>query len=112
MKTGLEMASDGNWTDGLGSFLYVFLRDLRIATRGDYCNSIQQRQLAGKQANAQHAIELGIKESLCQFGNFREEKRELPRCLLGGNQGGKVIILIRFNRWGLSYRKCFSAKKC
>ena len=64
MKTSLENAVDGNWPDDLWSSMYVFLRDLRIATRRNYFDSLQQRQLPWKPANAQRAIELGVKESI------------------------------------------------
>ena len=70
MTTGLEMARDGNCPSNLGSSPYVFLRDLWIASRRNYFDISQKRQLSGGQSNANHAIEAKIKGSVNQFANF------------------------------------------
>ena len=78
------MVFDGDWPDGFGSWLYVFLRDLWVSCRGNYIDSLQHSQLEGKQENAHHPIELEVKGSIIQFYFFCREMRELTRCLLGG----------------------------
>ena len=71
-KSGLEMVFDVNWPDDMGSFSYVFTRDLWISTHRNYFESLQKRQVSGRQSNGDHTAEGEIRESIRQFGNFCE----------------------------------------
>ena len=59
MNGGAEIVSDSNCADDLGSFLYVFLWDLRIPTSRNKSVVCKKRQQSGRQENARRATEGG-----------------------------------------------------